>query len=298
MATILKKPDKLNSIIMFKIKNMFQNLIKNFYCDYVVLFKPPISFFSRILFVYYKYFYIFYYFLNKRNPKVISVFSKNYKTHESLGLLGLSIMIKDYYKYYKQDLTSKKPVIFDVGANIGNFSIASKLFYPDSSIHAFEPVPNTYDFFKYNLKEYHSVIGNFVALGNKKETINIYASEEHSDRSSFYKENLKESKDVIGIPVNIITLDNYVKDNNIKKIDLMKIDVEGFEYQVVGGAGMSLSITDFLLIEVHLKDGGDSLGDIIKFICSKGFDLIKFGKIWFNNDGSMYCFEVVFKNKH
>lgn len=62
------------------------------------------------------------------NIREINLLANPYVPADSYGLLGFQIMFKDFIKYYLLNDLGPKAIIFDVGANIGNFSLAANLF--------------------------------------------------------------------------------------------------------------------------------------------------------------------------
>jgi len=158
----------------------------------------------------------------------------------ALSILGHDIEIKETYEYLLKNGYVK--CFLDIGANYGTHSL---LFLSQSiQTNTFEPNPVCHKYFYELLKANNlsSHVESF-ALGEKdsitklvfpeKETWlgKIYNKEEHSTNTSL-KQNV--------IDVKVITLDNYVKKNNLSP-DLIKIDTEGFEEFVIKGAIATLS---------------------------------------------------------
>lgn len=274
---------------------MFENILKNFYCDFILLFKIKLSLVKKIFFLVSKYFYAVLSVLGFRKITLFLLGNKYY-THEPLGILGFSIMLKDYYEYYEQPITNTKPIIFDIGANVGNFTIASKIFYPGSTVYAFEPVPKTFSILESNLKAYSDVSIINAACGETNSKMPIYSSESESDRSSFDVDNLKNTKDVVTTEVDVLPLDSFIESKNISKIDLIKIDVEGFEFEVLKGLKKGIKKVDWMIMEVHLQDGGKHFGQVLNFMQENNFSISRFGKIWSAKRQPTYCFEIIFKN--
>ncbi len=134
--------------------------------------------------------------------------------------------------------------LFDVGANKGDFTqIILTLFNNDNiQVHSFEPSKATFEFLKNNIKS-DKVILNNKGLGKEAGTFPFYTDRPGSGAASLTKRNL----DYLGVDfgysedVSIDTLDNYCNENNIKDIDLLKLDVEGHEMDVLEGSKEMLS---------------------------------------------------------
>ena len=136
-------------------------------------------------------------------------------------------------KYLKGVIKSKKPILFDVGANIGGYTEKLlKHFGEHSEIHAFEPSLQTFQKFN-NRIESNSVRLNNFGLGEKKEQIKLYQPNNASTHASMYKHN--DQLDYDEIDIKIETLDNYFKTAQLSKIDFLKIDVEGNDLAVLKG---------------------------------------------------------------
>lgn len=140
-------------------------------------------------------------------------------------------------------------VCFDIGANIGVYSVVfSKLSNHSENIHSFEPVDHIRSKLLVNARVngFHHLNVNDFALGEAETIIDMYQVKKgvfRSGTSSFVK---NEAVDAIGSekfeikPVKVSTLDGYVEEKSISKIDFIKIDVEGFEWNVLQGGSHSL----------------------------------------------------------
>lgn len=150
------------------------------------------------------------------------------------------------------------PVIIDVGANIGQFVNAAKLFHPDARITCFEPDPVSFADLEANTGELSDVVLHNVGLGAKPGVLPFFRHE-LSVVSSFSEaaENRQGTRDVLHLQVR--RLDDMVPRD--VRPDLLKIDVEGFERQVLAGGWDTLRRSRYLLIELslHRQDGVENL---------------------------------------
>ena len=121
----------------------------------------------------------------------------------------------------------KSPTIIDVGANTGKATKRFLEIFPNSRIYAIEPIP---DFFKLiddnRIESKHNL-----ALSNKKKVIKIYRS--GLGAKSAYKRT--KNKKVETYNINAISGDQFVKENQIKKVNIIKIDTDGFDFEVIQG---------------------------------------------------------------
>ena len=187
----------------------------------------------------------------------------------------------------------KNPVIFDVGANKGQ-SIKKYLnMFDQPIIHSFEPLENDFNYMYDEFKNNKNIFLNNFALGDKSEekNFNVMAKTENS---SFNKINLntdwlkKKSKEYKTTEDGYITkiqkvkikkLDDYVKTNNIDKIDLLKIDTQGYEDKVLEGSKNTIKgnrikviLTEIMFDNVYEKHF--SFSDIEKFILPHNFRMV------------------------
>ena len=121
----------------------------------------------------------------------------------------------------------KSPTIIDVGANIGKASERFLKIFPNSRIYSIEPIP---DFFKLiddkRIESKHNL-----ALSNKKKAIKIYRS--GLGAKAAYKKTINKKCEIYNI--NAISGDQFVKENQIKKVNIIKIDTDGFDLEVIQG---------------------------------------------------------------
>lgn len=129
--------------------------------------------------------------------------------------------------------------LFDVGANKGDFTRMILDFFNNDNVevHSFEPSTTTFELLSRNIKS-DKVILNNKGLGKKSGIVPFYTDFPGSGTASLTKRKL----DYLGVDfdysedVSIDTLDNYCFANNIRNIDLLKLDVEGHEFDVLEGS--------------------------------------------------------------
>lgn len=160
----------------------------------------------------------------------------------------------------------KKITILDVGANKGQSIKRFKAIAPKSIIYSYEPINTFFEVLKKNFSS-NSIILNNKAVGSKiqKKIINEYPL----GASSFFKLNfqvpsikkryfkwIKEQPKIFKKQeTSVTTIDKEFKIKNLKKINILKIDTQGFEAEVLKGATTCLkkSLIDFIQIEVMIS---------------------------------------------
>lgn len=130
-------------------------------------------------------------------------------------------------------------VAFDVGANVGWYSLNLLKRFPWMKVYSFEPSPITYERLINNIRLNGFSSSNAFNIGFYQETgkLNFYYDSEESCASSLV--NLREKNTVDIISVDMKRMDEWTKENNINKVDFIKCDVEGAELFVYKG-GMGL----------------------------------------------------------
>jgi len=149
---------------------------------------------------------------------------------------------------------NKGDVVFDVGANSGYFTtLFAKLVSSCGEVHAFEPVPETYSLLlKNTLNKMPNIRPNNLAVGENRGNAVISYNLNDSEKASLVHSFDSKAKHA---EVLVISLDDYVQENNIRKIDFVKCDVEGFELNALKGMKKTLAMhRPQISIEVTLKD--------------------------------------------
>jgi len=169
----------------------------------------------------------------------------------TLSLRGLGILNwqsdrlsgeKGWTREYLKE--KKSPTVFDVGANVGKYSAYVLEINKESTVYAFEPHPKTYEILVKEARRKEFKPFN-LALGDEEGILDLYDYElqDGSSHASLFKEvitDIHESNYVSHL-VNIVCLDALLKELDIARIDLLKIDTEGNELNVLRGAKFSLA---------------------------------------------------------
>jgi len=138
-----------------------------------------------------------------------------------------------YWLDVVEPLLSKDDVVFDVGTNIG--TIANWFSNRTKHVHGFEPHPDnlrmTQD--QIVLRQTKNITLSQLALGSEPGSLQLHVKSFHGHHSLG---DTGASPTVEKIDVQVDTVDRYCKTNAIDRIDFLKIDVEGFEEDVLKGA--------------------------------------------------------------
>jgi FkbM family methyltransferase len=132
-------------------------------------------------------------------------------------------------------LVGANDCVLDVGANMGWYSILIAKTNPAATVHAFEPLPNTYSVLRDNvaLNDMGNVIIHPFGLSSEKKDLRFFFYPEGSGNASAV--NLTGRSDAQEIVCHVEVMDEAVKDLGIARVDFIKCDVEGAELFVFQG---------------------------------------------------------------
>jgi FkbM family methyltransferase len=177
----------------------------------------------------------------------------------------------------KQNINS----VIDVGASEGGFATKFRGLFPEAKIYSFEPIPRSFkklikkfeldkNFFAYNM-----------ALGNTTGELEFNRNE-HIGASSFleisklHKDAHPYTQNYSKIKVGVNKLDNIFKPNNLTPNIILKLDVQGYEIEVLKGAEGLLKHIKFIYSEVcfnKLYEKQPLINEIVSFLKEKGFQI-------------------------
>jgi FkbM family methyltransferase len=157
------------------------------------------------------------------------------------------------------------PVIIDVGANIGDFTLAMK--NRAGKIVAVEPA-----------KENFLALSENIRINNIKNVVPLRIATHDREEEVFLQgesSNMRVIQGKNGQPVKGMPLDLIVRGLGIESVDILKIDVQGHEKLVLSGTRRLLEkkVVKFLIVEVHLKRGV-SVGEIVSLMETYGYHLV------------------------
>ncbi|MBE7178463.1 MAG: FkbM family methyltransferase [Mucilaginibacter polytrichastri] len=140
-----------------------------------------------------------------------------------------------YGRSWTYDLLRIMPqakTLIDVGANLGEISLESRKRYPGSVIYAIEPVAATFKDLGSKVSKYPNIRPQQIALGAEDHVAEILIQADHTVNSlSVAAANGQATEKIV-----VKTLDGFAAENALSQIDVLKIDVEGYENQVLKGA--------------------------------------------------------------
>jgi len=214
---------------------------------------------------------------------------------------------KKICNFFRKKIKDKKITLIDVGGHKGEtINLYSKNFTIDK-IHSFEPNPFIYEILK--TKSNSKIFTYNFGIGEKEKTedLNIVVDSQSStfnkisENSKYYllKKKLllpfSKKKYSFKHPVSIITLSKFIDEKNINNIDILKIDTEGYEFNVLKGISSDhFKLINFILLEHHydnMINKDYNFSDIFMFLKKNNFILKFKSKMYFRK-----TFEYIFEN--
>ncbi len=234
----------------------------------------------------------------------------------------ISLKILKYFDFYYQiklfNFLKKNDfkdfeIFFDIGAHEGESIILFSENFNIKRIFSFEPSPVNFKKLSQNKRLIQEKFQNLeinlenYALGSKKKKILMKQLSETSSstinnidqNSKYFKKkntflNLKKNENFMEeVEINQITLFDYLEQKKIFKIDFLKIDTEGYEFNVLAGMGKYLQNVNLIMFEHHYHDmlvKNYSFGDIHDLLRKNNFSQIYKYKMPFRK-----TFEYVYK---
>lgn len=182
-----------------------------------------------------------------------------------LGLRGLGIL-NHHDRYISGELTflrqclgeKENPVVLDVGANVGGYSKDAVRINPSVTVFAFEPHPLTFERLVSNTTAHKAIRPFNCAVGDQRGRQMLYdrLSESGTAHASIFREvieNIHKAQSS-GYEVNVITLDEFVEEKGLMRVDLLKIDTEGYELNVLKGGIKAIRSGIFRIIQFEFNE--------------------------------------------
>lgn len=184
--------------------------------------------------------------------------------------------------------------VVDVGANHGDFSQAAGVLFPAAQVLLVEPLPTLHaELQRRGAERSRRWRLATCALSRERGTATLHVDRARDDIGSLavfsgeYLQANPDSQTSRTFACEVRTLDDLCLEHGIRKIDLLKIDVEGFEFEVLAGGGKMLPATEALIVEVSLvrrAGDADALERMLRLLRSAGFQLVELLPSYFAAD--------------
>jgi FkbM family methyltransferase len=211
--------------------------------------------------------------------------------------------VRDRFDDIKARLLTESPVIIDGGANRGAMTELFLQQYRSPVIHAFEPIPELVETLKQKFAESRNVTVHGAAIGAEAKTIsfnitNYLSSSSVLNPSALNKGIHGEKMDIRQVvEVQQVRLEDVMQGN--REIDLLKLDLQGYELEALKGCGRLLERIKIITTEIEfvaLYDGQPLFGDIDVFLRAHGFRMLNLYELYTHPDGQLTAGDAVYLN--
>ncbi|MEZ4685399.1 MAG: FkbM family methyltransferase [Bacteroidia bacterium] len=209
--------------------------------------------------------------LNMKNGQKLRIWNQGFFLENELFWLGEKDF--DWEKTSREiwgEACENADVILDIGANTGLYSLFAKAANPAATVFAFEPQPNIFSFLqKQNQLNGFDIQCRQLALSNQQGELPFYNygddafDTNNTTAGSLNPDWRSENQQQIMVPVT--RLADFLDQENIAKVDLIKIDVETLEPEVLEGYGELLKIhRPNMLIEIQSEEIGARVARLLE----------------------------------
>jgi FkbM family methyltransferase len=178
---------------------------------------------------------------------------------------------EDVMYFYNHIRLRQHDNVLDCGASCqkyGHNSALDFVKYTDGEIICFEPNISSFKELRDEVKEFKNIIVHNIALGNENKTVKLHGQNQSSYISEYGE----------GQEVELVKVDSFLKD---KKIDFIKMDIQGYEMEVLRGSTETIK-KDKPILSLSAYHLEDDISNIVNFIISLN---MKYKMYLVNNEG-------------
>lgn len=204
---------------------------------------------------------------------------------------------------HRHVLCRELAMIVDIGANRGQFALAARRWARHAKVIAFEPLPEPARVFRLVFADDALTVLHQCAVGPEEENAVIHVSQRDDSSSLLPIAKLQsalfpntEEKETLAIQVR--PLDRVIGESDIKSPALLKLDVQGFELEALGGCKSLLPCFDQVYVEcsfVELYEGQALAHQVIDFLQQEGFVLGGVYNMCYDQNGKAIQADFLFK---
>ena len=197
-------------------------------------------------------------------------------------------------KFYKSHLPKNNILLFDVGVNKGQTIDFFNKFISDIEIHGFEPNPTLYKRLQSKYSKTKNIILNNIGISDVDGKLifyeNIMDETSSLQKLNYDSEYLRKKAKILGVEpkdiiqkqyfIDVLALSQYIQENNIAQIDVLKIDTEGHELNCLVGLFKKVNSCNikFIQLEQHNDDmyiDGNKNDEIIGLLKKHNYSEVK-----------------------
>ena len=203
----------------------------------------------------------------------------------------------------------QEPVIFDVGANIGDTVLKYRKLFPLSRIHAFEPYGPTFAKLSSRVNQDEKVKLHPVAVSECNGSAPFYYNPRYHASNSLLQRPAsgpiyfpKQATLNERVVVSTISIDKFCLEYEVDRIHILKMDIQGAELMALKGASNMLEAQRISLIYLEVMfvphyEGNPLFCDILEFLSTFGYSLYGLYDLVFARDGQLRYSDAIFINE-
>jgi FkbM family methyltransferase len=202
-----------------------------------------------------------------------------------------------YFRYFRNDYEAENfkflkencnpgNIVLDIGAHLGVFAvIAAKYVKEKGKVYAFEPTSGTYNLLKKTIQ--FNKVENIIsprneAVGKKIGKAHFYISQIEGDNSNSLISYVND-REIQSEEIDVVSVDSFVEQWDLQKVNFIKIDAEGAEFDVIQGAIKTFhKHRPSCILSIHpnpILSKGDKLEDIYDFITELNYSILYNNKV-------------------
>jgi FkbM family methyltransferase len=198
----------------------------------------------------------------------------------------------------------ERPVIFDVGANVGQTAVSFVDWFPHGQVHCFEPSPPSFAVLSKNLAGTPAICHQ-LALSDQPGRVKVRLLSDDPDCTINSLANTADTAEdeANSVWFEVDTLPAFAARHGISDVHILKIDTEGRDLQILQGSESMLSSGSIhnIVVEANLIARTDTdhiqLRDFISYLEPFGFELFSLFDVMHDRDGSVAFMNALFKKR-
>lgn len=227
------------------------------------------------------------------------------RRHRQRKNLRLGLKSRDPFVIMRNLVAAETPLIIDAGAHVGLAAARFRELFPRAMIHCFEPFPESFERLKTSVGQRAPIELHKVALAaadgqaefsvNRNSATNsLLASDQ--DAARYWRSDAPKTTNTLTVPTQ--ALEEFARERKIDAIDILKMDVQGGEYEVLKGAAELLSRQAIGLIYMELITAPTYVGqhrmrEYLDLFDAVGYELFDFYNLGRSN-GRLIQTDVIF----
>lgn len=210
---------------------------------------------------------------------------------------------EDSYRIAVELCGKQNPVIIDGGAHRGGSVEAYSVYVPNAEFHCFEPDPVLAGELKglFAGRPNVRIIASALGQSSGHAMFNINASRPTNSLlpvADGIQLDLQALCQVVEqVDVDVVTIDEYCKAQNIKQVDILKLDLQGYDYKALLGANSTLKNVRVVQVEVlftEIYQGCNLFPDILTLMLGHGFSLYTLCGIHYGKNDELLWSDAIF----